>query len=350
MVLWLVIVAPLLAWARSPRGWGRRVVREGCWAALGAVAVAAPMLGWAVWRASLHEVVYATYTFVTERYGGVHVGSMSWAGVFDFPGAKPPATTWLWLLRAIPALLGVEGLALAGAILSEGLRPHVVRAALFLLAVLTACSVFYFPDHIHVATIAPFSLVVLAGLAYRLGAALVAIQRPAIAAAWRIGCVLVALAVLVKGAQNLTDARERNPVRVPSAFGTLATTEQGARILRDLQDRLVPGPNGRPRLFGYPADAWLYLALPADNPTPFCLLQTGYNTPEQFDTAIARLRADPSAFISVNWLLLGPADPIMALIGREYEQVAGLGPEHPPFGLHGLYLYARRDRPSDAQP
>lgn len=350
VVLWLVIVVPLLAWARSPRGWGRRVLREGCWAALGAVTVAVPMLGWAVWRASLREVMYATYTFVVESYGGANVGVMSWADSFNLLGAKPPTTTWLWLLRAIPALLGVEGLALGGAILSEGLRPHAVRASLFLLAVLTACSVFYFPDYIHVATIAPFSLVVLAGLAHRFGAALVAIQRSAVTAAWRLGWVLVAAAVLAKGARNLTDARALNPVRVPSAFGTLATSETSARILRDLQDRLPPGPDGRPRLFAYPADAWLYLAMPADNPTPFCLLKTGYNTPGQFDTAIARLREDPSAFISVNWLLTSPGDPIMALIGREYEPVAGIGPAHPTFGLHGLHLYARRDRLSDGRP
>src|SRR5262245_31919596 len=82
VVLWLAIVVPLLAWARSPSDWGRRVVRESCWAALGAVVVAVPMLGWAVWRASLHEVIRATYTFVVKSYGGVNVGMVGWAGSF----------------------------------------------------------------------------------------------------------------------------------------------------------------------------------------------------------------------------------------------------------------------------
>ncbi len=347
VLLWLAIVVPLLAWARGQPGWTRRALREGSWAALGALVVAAPMLGWVVWRASLREVVYATYTFVVESYGGANVGVVSWAGSFDLLGVRLDSTTWPWLLRAIPGWLAIEAIALVRTILRDGLPPHVVRASLLLLAVLTACSVFYFPDYIHVATIAPFSLVVLAGLAHRIGSALVAIRRPVFVAAGRLGCVLVAVAVAAKGARNLAEARGRDPVLVPSAFGTLATSELGAHILRDVQDRLVAGRNERPRLFAYPADAWLYLATPADDPTPFSLLKTGYNTPAQFDTAIARLRADPRAFISVNWLLLGPHDPIMDLIGREYEKVGGLGPARPPLGLHGLYLYARRDRPPD---
>lgn len=350
VALWLAIVVPLLAWARSHGAWPRRAVRECCWTALAAVAVAAPMLGWAVWRSSLQEVVYATYTSVVENYARANVGRVSWGESFDLLGMKPDATAWRWFLRAIPALLGIEALALAGTMLREGLRPHVVRAALFLLAVFTAGSVFYFPDYIHVATIAPFSLVVLAGLAQRLGAALVTLRRPMVTALWGIGCVLIAAAVVVQGARNLAGAWERNPVLVPSAFGTLATTEGGASALRDLRDRLVPDADARPRLFAYPADAWLYLAMPADNPTPFCLLKTGYNTPAQFDTAIARLRADPSAFILVRWLLLRSEDPIMELIRKEYETVAGIGPLHPKHGMHGLYLYARRDRPAGGQP
>ena len=304
------------------------------------------MLGWAVWRASLHEVVYATYTFVVESYARANVGKMRWGGSLSFSECEPDPMTWPWLLLAIPALLGIEGLALAGTILSEGLRRHVVRASLFLLAVCTACSVFYFPDYIHVATIAPFSLIVVAGLAHRLGAAVAALRRPALTAAWRLGYALVAAAVVMKGARNITVMWERNPVLVPSGFGTLALSEAGASVLRDLQHEFPSGRDERPRLFGYPSDAWVYLATPADDPTPFCLLQAGYNTPEQFDTAIARLRADPNAFVLVRWMLLSPADPILELLKREYEVVRGIGPTYGSFALHGLVLYARRDRPS----
>jgi hypothetical protein len=314
--------------------------------------VATPLLGWMVWRASLQEVVYATYTFVTESYAGEHVGAMPWAGVFDFKGAEPPTTTWLWLMKAFPALLGLAGLALGAVVFREGVRAHVVHAALLLLAVFTACSVFYFPDYIHVATIAPFPLVILAGLAQQVGGVLVAVGHPAEAVTvfWRLAQAAVAAAVLLKGAGNLVDARERHPVRAPSAFGTLATNERNARVLRELQEWFAAHQRGRPRLFAYPADAWLYLALPADNPTPFCLLLKGYNTPKQFETAIALLRAEPTAFVSLSWLMLRPGDPINAFLDAEYERLGGFGEPQGPYALQQTYLYARRDRPSDGQP
>jgi hypothetical protein len=73
--------------------------------------------------------------------------------------------------------------------------------------------------------------------------------------------------------------------------------------------------------------------------------RAGYNTPEQFATAIARLRADPDAFVLVRWLLLGKEDPIQELLDHEYKVVRGIGTPGK-FGLRGLNLYARNDRPS----
>ena len=72
------------------RGW-RRAVRESAWAALAALAVATPMLGWAVWRSSLREVVYATYTFVMKSYGQTNVGMVKWGQVARCPrrNARP---------------------------------------------------------------------------------------------------------------------------------------------------------------------------------------------------------------------------------------------------------------------
>src|SRR5262249_35967663 len=206
-----------------------------------------------------------------------------------------------------------------------------------------APSVFYYPDSIHVATIAPFSLIVVAGLAQRLGSAIGTLRRPALTAAWTLAQVLVAADVVMHGAWNLAGAWSRSPVLVPSAFGTLALSEDAASMLRDLQSQFAAGRDAPPRLFAYPSDAWLYLALPADNPTPFNMLAPRYNTPEQFATAIARLRADPDAFVLVRWLLLRKGDPIQELLDHEYKVVRG-GIGTP--GKFGPNLYARNDRPS----
>jgi hypothetical protein len=154
----------------------------------------------------------------------------------------------------------------------------------------------------------------------------------------------VAAVVVATGARALARARALNPVRVPSAFGTLATTEDGAAVLRELRDTIAPEGGEPPPLFAYPSDAWLYLALPADNPTPFCLMMVRYNTPQQFDEAIARLRSDPNALVFVRWGLLRPGDPVLSMLRQEYEMVRGFGPPHPANGMQGLMLYARRGR------
>ena len=352
VVLWLVITLPVLAWTRPgpDHGW-RRAVRESAWATLAALAVAIPMLGWAVWRSSLREVVYATVTFVKNSYGQKNVGMMLWGQAMDlFVVGMPDPRTWPWFLLAIPALLAVEAMSLAGAILRDGLRLHLVRASLLLLAALTACSVLYFPDHIHIATVAPFSLIVVAGLVQRIGAALAAFGDSRLTAAWRLGGVLVAAGIIATGGRALGRANALTPVLVPTAFGTIATNETSARMLSDLRAVIPPDADGRRRLFAYPADAWLYLALPADNPTPFCLMMANYNTPEQFDQALARLRSDPSAFVLVRWLQTAKGDPVLAMLREEYEMVGGIGPAHPQTGLHGILLYKAPGQPHGPLP
>ena len=79
-----------------------------------------------------------------------------------------------------------------------------------------------------------------------------------------------------------------------------------------------------PRLFAYPTDAWLYLALPADNPTPFALLRPVYNTPTQFITAMHRLLMDPQAGVVVNMFAVKPHDPFLAFLTKQYREVTPL--------------------------
>jgi hypothetical protein len=209
------------------------------------------------------------------------------------------------------------------------------RPALLLLAGLAAFSVLYFPDYIHVAIITPFVLVPLAGLAHRARTALPALAtapgRVAVAAAW----LAVAALVARKATTNVQLARNYHPVRVESAFGTLDAPAYYDEVTRELQ-RLVPTGAERPaRLFAYPADAWLYLALPADNPTRFALLRPRYSTPEQIEEARAALLADPQARVVVNLFLTAPDDPMLPWLRANYVDAAGLGPAN----AQGVHLY-----------
>ena len=75
-------------------------------------------------------------------------------------------------------------------------------------------------------------------------------------------------------------------------------------------------------------------------PTPFALLRPVYNTPEQFQTAIARLEQEPRALVLVNGLLVKPDDPFIAYLHGRWREVAGIGP---PVVMGGTLftLYAR---------
>ena len=138
VVLWLAIVVPLLAWARSQSGWRRRVLQESCWTGLGPLPWRCPCwdgpCGGFAPRGGLRDLHLRRGQLCPGQCRQDALGR-----IVEFYGVQPDSMTWPWLLLAIPALLGIEGLALGGTILSEGLRRHVVRASLFLLAVCTAC-------------------------------------------------------------------------------------------------------------------------------------------------------------------------------------------------------------------
>lgn len=320
-ILWMAITVPLLARGAGD-GW-RRCWRELIWTALGGAAVCLPILGYALWRSSLAEMLYATCTWVLINYRNYNVGKVHWSE-HSFWHVQ---YTYLWLFDAIPILLGIEGVRLLWAILRHGLRSQRVPTALLLLAFSGVAAITYYPEFIHVAYVAPFALVVVAGMVYRVRSAFGFIETPA--AQWIVGlgwAVALAL-VLAKAESNVRLAWRENPVLYESAFGRLAGAEWEPRLLHDLRQQLAVDGAAPPRLFIYPAPAFLYLALPADNPTPFDLLLPVLNTPEQIQMAIQRLEHDPQALVLLNSLVNAtPDDPFVAWLSARWRDVGVVGP------------------------
>ena len=97
-------------------------------------------------------------------------------------------------------------------------------------------------------------------------------------------------------------------------------------VLRDNRAELVratvAGRIAPPRIFAYPTAAWIYLMLPADNPTPFCLLLPRYNTPEQFETAKGHLERDPQAFVFLM-SHAKPNDPFVQYTFSRFHKIIG---------------------------
>lgn len=325
LVLWLAVAMPLLLIGRRDGVRWRRAVCELAWMAAGGAAVCLPILGYAVWRASFGELRYATHTWVLSNYRTYNVGKFPWAsyGAFWSGGLK---YTSLRLMRVTPALLLVEAIGVLWAIWRSGLRPELVRLLVLLFALSAAGAIMYFPDIVHIAFVLPSVLVVLGGMLFRLRTRLVRSQAPAARTVMRVAWVAALALVLVKAGTNVRLAWEQVPVLYETAFGTLAGSDLQAQTMRDLREKVPADGTGPRRIFAYPTDAWLYLALPADNPTPFALLRPVYNTPEQMQTAIDRLEQDPQALVLVNGLLVKPDDPFVAYLRSRWRDVAGVGP------------------------
>jgi hypothetical protein len=338
LVLWLATAVPALALARAAPGRGQRCAREVAWAAIGGAAVCSAVLGYAVWRSSLGELVYATYTFVVTAYYNQHVGRAGWSGAG--PAADGLRYTWPWLLYAIPVLLALEAVALRDAIRQSGLHAQVVRASLLLLAVLMTAAILYFPDFVHVAIVAPFSFVVLAGLVHRARTRSALARRGGVGVAFRVAWVALVALVGVKAWRNAALAWQDNPVLTETAFGTIAGPAFQADALRELRPWLRDAA-ASPRLYAYPGDAWLYLVLPADNPTPFASLWLRVHTPEQMETAKQRLAREPTTPVLVNTFWVKRDDPFVAYVQANYQDVGGVG------RLHRLFLAKPPPSPPD---
>ena len=130
-------------------------------------------------------------------------------------------------------------------------------------------------------------------------------------------------ALLVLGLGKAWFNRQRvwqtTPIMVDSAFGTFAASPRQASVQREVL-RVLPATGGAPyRLFAYPGDAWLYLTLPADNPTPYSLLRPVYSTPEQTQTAIDHVERDPQAAVFVNALFAKPTDPFVRFVEERFQ-------------------------------
>jgi hypothetical protein len=325
LIAWLAVTVPLLTLAAAGEHRWRRCVRELLWTAVGGAAVCVPLLGYAVWRSSIAEMLYATHTWVTTNYYKYNVGFMKWAAYGSMWAGGVPFT-YLWLLQIVPDILAVETISVLWVVWRRGLRPQLARVSVLLLSLSAAAAIAYFPDMVHVAFVLPFALVVLAGMIYRVRTAFLPSERPVMRAVVRLGFAMVLAIVVVKSWVNFNLAWQNYPVLYDSAFGTLAARELQRDTIRDLREFLHVDAAAPPRVFAYPTDAWIYLTLPADNPTAFSLLRPVYNTPEQIQQAIDEVDRDPNAMILLNVLFSKPDDPFIAYLNAHWHDVAGVGP------------------------
>jgi len=111
-------------------------------------------------------------------------------------------------------------------------------------------------------------------------------------------------------------------VRFTTAFGVV----DGSSALRDLFEatrlHLRPAPGRRPVLYSYPDDAWLYLALDADNPTRFDVMVVGFFPPEHVDEVVETIRAGrPDGVVLMYAATPAPVRPAVEQMYRAVQDV-----------------------------
>ena len=337
MALWLPLALLLLsASLPRPQRW-QRLAASLAWAAAGGAVIVVGILGHAVWRSSLATMVEMTVGFAVNHYGPTHSGKESWAAILPFTQEYAVAT-WIPLLQAAPLLAAGEAVALLRHPRRRWERVDLERAALCLLALLMALSVWYLPDFIHVSFVLVFLLLPAASLLHRLRTVRWWDRQPAGRAAATAVVLLAAAAVAAKGFTNQVAARAAAPVRFDTAFGTIAAAPLLPPLYAFARQHLPETPGRRARVYSYPNDAWLYLALPADNPAPFSVLFPGMFPREDFDAVVAMVRARTPDMVLLHTAVMGGPEgtALQQAVDAGYDAAGDLDPYR---------AYVRRDMP-----
>jgi len=289
LAAWLPLALAVLSCTAPRTERVRRFVHDAVWAgAAGAITVGV-VLGHAAWRASPAALVEMLYSFAVNRYGPAQSGH-PWAAVLPLTNTWA-VSTWLWLLRAAPLALVGEAVLLLRRPRRRWTRAELERGSLWLLGMLMGVSVIYLADFIHVSFVMPFLLIPAASLLHAARTAPVWARAPAgrrlvTASVWGFAAAVAGQAVA-----NVSYAHAIAPVRFASDFGELRAEPNVERLFQAVRRHLVREPDGRALLYSFPDDAWLYLALAADDAARFSVLVDGFFPEEYVEEVLDVLRA-----------------------------------------------------------
>jgi len=301
----LVVEAVLARWYRDASVRPRLAQQLSALGA-GALLVVVPSIGWLVLRAGFEPVWEAVVTYPLVNY--------RMRTRWGFGGG---------LTQTLPQLLAVMPVVLAVTVpraLALGFRraDHQQARALSILTVFSLfsiLSVWYFPDFIHLAFIAPVFLV---AMAEALGWAL----RLLPARAHRIvgpGVALALLAVIAwRLAQNLTGLPPGRPTfDYASAFGRVRIDQATIDWLEKLDALLDDVPSRT--LYQHPNAGYTYLLLGARNPTRFEFVVHGYTSAKALQEVVGNLAAERPPYVITRSALVWPGDPIGRYIDEHYQ-------------------------------
>ena len=316
-----VAIAILLAsWMRRPPD-APGAFRRLALVAAGTLVVLAPVLGVLFATVDAQRLIDDMLRFPLTGYRELHE-DISW-GQVGLMNLALAAYVWPRLLRYLPAVLALGGLATALGCLRGWPRGRVVQwSTLLLLCAGSAASIGYNDDFIHVAFIAmPFF--VLAALLLETGLRAVPEREQPMATV--LASVALAIAFGMQSARNAKRMVDEYTLPTDTAFGrvdfqTPSEVEIAAALRRHLDQA------ERRDLFVYPVYTSLYLTAGGHNATRHQLLLPRFNVPAHVAEVLDALeqKAVPTVVV-VNVFLLAD-DPVLAYLTANYDvAVQGTG-------------------------
>jgi hypothetical protein len=300
------------------------------WLVGSSAAVVVPLLLILIARASFARVWRALVIFPLYDYAGVthcewgHMNIMSaWQGSFTMPR----------VLKYLPVVL-IPAIVRVTLLLFQ--RPGRAEARVLVL-LLASCatavaSIWYFPDFIHIAFIAPVFLIT-AAESLEWAVQRVRLPRPA----WAVVGTMAAIALVAFCGRhlqrNMVRLWQEHPFNRETAFGRVQFRNENDAVMYDRVKELIAGARSR-YFYSYPVIAHLYLLLDVDNPSAHGFFVSGYSGPDLIAEVLRSLAATKPPYIVVLPTLVPKNDPVAEWITQHYEPVE-------PVGKHAQWIFYR---------
>jgi len=339
----VVVIDWVLDWRYGVRRPAGALIRRLAYFAAGGAVVVVPLLAIFALVAGVGTMYEALVGFPLHSYGP-HF-SARWGQVVAFAGAYAGYT--------VPAVLRFSPLALLlpaaqwGADVAAGRERQRVRGltVLIVLSICSACSIWYFPDLIHIGLIA--------GLFWVAGAVgiewiLQALHPAALSRSAGVVASATLAALLVWHlAQHARQVQREYPISHETAFGRVDFETRAQVLLVDrARELLAASPSGE--LFCYPQLSAPYLTTGGRNPTPYQKAIAGVFPQTHVDRILDTLESRRVPYIIGSPIFGMRNDPVWAYVQDHYEIVPVPGALKD--GLPAYFLFGRKDRAENPAP
>ena len=334
----IFLLAHLIEYRYPDReSWRRLVVRLSSYA-VGIAIIVVPLLASFILIAGWQPVYDALVVFPLVNYRNSF--RTTWGAVFWITQGYA-ARTFPTLLQFLPVATVPAVLRIAGGLVTRADREQLRKLIVVVVSAGSAAlSIWYFPDMIHIAFVAPVFLIAAAEAVE--WALTVAVRSPRVSlgieAVVSAG-LLIALALHLRSNAIVWKEQFRYPT--DTAFGRVDFPMRWPGVLID-HTRALLAETANNELFAYPNTCEPYLTTGGKNPTPYQYFYAPVSPKQHTDNVLALLTSGKVQYIMAQGFFLRRNDPVARIILDDYERVkipglAGLE-EFPT-----LSLYRRRD-------